>query len=638
MPPQKRVVITVPFTPVEEQHYSSLFQQMAEECGLGLDGGPLRNDWDPENQQTIEQMRTWLVRLRQTCLHPEVGSRNRRALGNYKGPLRTVAEVLEVMIDANLTNTRTEERNLLQSRIRRGQILEHAEQSEEALRIWLSTLDMAQEIVHDCRQQLQVELDKLATNVSQAASKSDDEVMARTGPHRNRLRSSIELEHVSTFFVANAYYQLKTKETESDNNQNTEANNHTKEPSSARAKDFQQKEEAYYEKAKVLRRELLTDSRAKADLGIAKFRDPSKSLIHIAAPKPMADPGGIQARPYFERIRILLATFSHQLMQLVEWRSKAANLLALPLVDEEEKDLEGDEYESSTKHQDEVYVYVDALRAIASDCHCVLVGQENLLIDHEMETLFKQAKAGQGHAPQLLLQLLNKRRELKPLQHLGSVRGLITELRELKNNLRGSVERLNSRAAAEIVIVNSLLQHLHSVSQEQTKIILDLEKEVELFKDAMNLRLEYYRQLQAISDTVAPFEEEMSDEAREDILVEKMRAERGLEDRIATLKSKSRYLIHLRDEAQDTRSQRICIICTSPFETGILTTCGHTYCAECLRLWWGHRKYFTIRFALRSHHPRATASWMGAVIPIFRSIESTSFVKTLDHDFEDCPR
>ena len=59
LPKQKRVVITVPFTQVEEQHYSSLFQQMADSCGLDLDGAPLREDWNPEDPQIIENMRSW---------------------------------------------------------------------------------------------------------------------------------------------------------------------------------------------------------------------------------------------------------------------------------------------------------------------------------------------------------------------------------------------------------------------------------------------------------------------------------------------------------------------------------------------------------------------------------------------------
>ena len=113
LPPQRRVVITVPFTQIEEQHYTTMFGQMTEECGLNLDGTPRAEDWDPDSPTTIERMRTWLVRLRQTCLHPEVGARNRRALGG-KGPLRTIGEVLEVMIEQNDVATRLEERTVRQ--------------------------------------------------------------------------------------------------------------------------------------------------------------------------------------------------------------------------------------------------------------------------------------------------------------------------------------------------------------------------------------------------------------------------------------------------------------------------------------------------------------------------------------------
>lgn len=93
IPPQKRVIITVPFTSVEEQHYSQLFQQMCDDCGVDRDGSPNVEDWDPGSWRTISKMRTWLTRLRQTCLHPQVGGQNRKNLGGTEGrPLRTVGE------------------------------------------------------------------------------------------------------------------------------------------------------------------------------------------------------------------------------------------------------------------------------------------------------------------------------------------------------------------------------------------------------------------------------------------------------------------------------------------------------------------------------------------------------------------
>ena len=207
-----------------------------------------------------------------------------------------------------------------------------------------------------------------------------------------------------------------------------------------------------------------------------------------------------------------------------------------------------------------------------------------------MSVAFKQAKEGQGHSPELLLKLLSLRDRLKPTKNVGSVRGLITELRELKTTLRGATEKGNSRTAAELLIVNGALECLHQISTKQTKAVAGLDREIELFKDTMNLRLEYYRQLQQISDTVAPYEEDLSEEARNLILLDKIGAESRTQARIARLKSKGRYLVYLRDEASNVESQKLCIICQQPFEVGILTSCGHSYCMECLRLWWASHR------------------------------------------------
>jgi len=683
LPLQKRVVITVPFSAIEEQHYSSMFQQMAEACGLDGTGAPLSDDWDPENPETIEQMRTWLTRLRQTCLHPEVGSRNRRALGNGRGPLRTVSEVLEVMIDQNDTATRIEERNLLLSQIRRGQILEHAEYSELALQIWLATLEEVRLIVRDCRHQLTIELDKLSAEDLVSMPEDDKEAaeIARTGPHRQRLRAALEIDHMCIFFAANAYYQIKTKQIAKDESQSPQQSENldggpataatsdvgptqepkqmqdspagppnpastssppnkgeskrkrnpnrvepgsgeiepserleatlegshgltpredaksTQEPSSKplseRAKKLEQQEETFYDMAKLLRRELLLEARKKADAFMVKVNVKIQQQLLVSIPKiiTIKDHGGIESRNTFERIDRLLAVMERQTTQITEWRTKAVQLLTLPLVDNEETELvHGDEYESSTKQQDECYVYVDALRAIVSDRHDILTGQDNNLIEHEMKIVLAEAREGRGHAPQLLQQLLHTRRKLKPGKELGSMRGMITELRELKTTLRGSVEKSSSRAAAEHVIVNTALQRLHQVANEQNTAQSRLDKEIEIFKDTMNLRLEYYRQLQAISDTVAPYEENMTDEVRTRVLQNKEELENTSKARIATLKSKGRYLVHLRDETGDTETEQTCIICTSDFENGLLTSCGHSYCADCFRLWWASHR------------------------------------------------
>jgi E3 ubiquitin-protein ligase SHPRH len=175
LPPQKRFVITMPFTPIEEQHYQSLFQQMCEDCGVDLKGNPIKEDWDPEEPGVIEQMRTWLVRLRQTALHPDVGGRNRRALGHKQGPLRTIDDVLAAMLEQSEISIRADQRALLLSKLKRGQTLENGPEVKQALAIWTEVLQDASDMVLECRQQLHNEIIASGVDGDLVGSSSDTE-------------------------------------------------------------------------------------------------------------------------------------------------------------------------------------------------------------------------------------------------------------------------------------------------------------------------------------------------------------------------------------------------------------------------------------------------------------------------------
>ena len=173
LPAQRRYVITMPFTAIEEQHYHELFTQMCQECGVDSQGAPLEEDWDPD--EVTEVMRSWLVRLRQTALHPEVGGKNRRALGQKEGPLRTVDQVLDVMMEQTDLALRTDQRNLLVSRLKRGQLFENSPRIQEALEIWTSALKDATEFVNESREQLEQEIMKEGARRFAEGSPQDSE-------------------------------------------------------------------------------------------------------------------------------------------------------------------------------------------------------------------------------------------------------------------------------------------------------------------------------------------------------------------------------------------------------------------------------------------------------------------------------
>lgn len=581
LPPQKRIIITVPFTQIEEQHYSTLYKQMCDDCGLNIDGSPSADSWDSRSPSIIEKMRNWLTRLRQTCLHPEVGSRNRRALGSGKGPLKTVGEVLEVMVEQNAMASRAEERALLLSQIRRGQLLEQAKRSQDALDIWSRALEGSKVVVENCREQLNSELNNITCTESRILEQpdSDSQITARTGVYRQRLRLALELEHMCTFFVANAYFQIKT-------------NMDLTQPGSVTFQFLDKMEQETYEQAKVLRKELLTETHRKAEICMntvfEKARD--KTFVRIPCLVSPYNQSGIQSMNIVTGFSDLFRVLEEEATQIHSWREKLIGLLMLPLVDEEEAELQGDEFEASTKQQDEVYVYMDVLRLAVADRHEILTGQSTGRLDHDMKLALEKANEGEGHAPQLLKRLLAVREPLKPSKRLGSLRGIISGLRDLKASLRGAAENGTNRTVAELEVIDFTLQNLHTVSVEQNKCVSGLERELDLFKDTMNSRLEYYRQLQQISDTVAPYEPDLDEETFRKVMADMQEAEVKMQGRINSLNARDRYLLHLRDETIVSGTQWLCVICQQPFEIGILTSCGHSYCVECLRLWWGaHR-------------------------------------------------
>ncbi|KAL3470661.1 SNF2 family N-terminal domain-containing protein [Aspergillus californicus] len=595
LPPQKRVIITIPFTPVEEQNYRQLFEQMCNECGVDSSGS-LHDEvnWNLDEPWAIERMRSWLVRLRQTCL-VTTGNRRRggfakvatREFATNNGPLRTVDEVLEAMIDENETSIHAEERAILLSQLRRGQLLENAKLKQECLDLWKVCLDRASEIVRRCRDRLPTDRMKqqtLITNGERAdrASVSDDE-HEETERHiqltafRQRLRTALEVEHIAVFFTGNGYYQTKS---------DTELT----EPESEKFHTLTKLEEEAYAQAKIIRQEILIESSRKAKRYVKKIKDITRKKEFVVIPKmkPQIYSKGVESRRLIERLEVFCTLMNEHAVQYKEWRQKMVELLSQALIDQEDdSELQGDEYEKSTKHQDEVYVYMEALRAMYADRHDALTGQKNVLIAHEVKLATSQAQKGEGPSPTLYLEVMESRRRLKPGSDLGSLRGFITELRILGSSLEWQANEGSSRARAEFEILTMVLRNVTDIYTEQNKIASDLEKEVEMFRDTMNHRLDYYRQLQQISDTVAPYDEESAGKPlNNELFRTKLEQEQIIEEKLSALRAKGRYLIHLRDESGPEESSKMCIICQTNFEIGVLTVCGHKYCRDCLQLWW----------------------------------------------------
>ncbi|KAF2757096.1 hypothetical protein EJ05DRAFT_55747 [Pseudovirgaria hyperparasitica] len=596
LPPQKRVVITVPFTPVEEQNYANLFAEMCGAIQMTPEGNPAVDDWDPKDY--TEQMRRYLIRLRQTCLHPQVGGRNRKALGRRNVPLRTVADVLEVMIGQNETSIRNAECDFIAETLTRGHIYAHAKdiphRAKKALEIYDNALQLANEFVEDCRRELVEEMakakakakagseDKEHEEDSQDEEGKDEEQAEkddRVRAGRNILRRALEAQHACLFYTGTAYYQMKS-------------NADIVEPESEEFQRLEKLETEFYDRAKVVRKELLQENRTRAEksMAILNRKVKNQGLAPLQPLQDIDDVGGIENRKTLERIDQLIDTLNEQGELLSKWRAKAVDILQLPLVDTDETETTGDEYENSTKQQDDLVIYMTALRAIQADRHFTLTGQENFRVDDEIRTAIRQARNGEGHAPQLMLQLMERRNALKSKPMDPNLRGVLCELRHLETSIQWQVEMGRPRAAMELSIIQQQMKRLQGIQSTETKTLSSLELEHNQYHQTMNRRIAFYAQLQQISDTVAPYKEEMDERLDRQALGEHEKKEEKITKQLASLRTRRRFLHHLKHESNTEDGPRSCAICTGLIEIGSLTSCGHVFCKECLRMWYrSHR-------------------------------------------------
>ncbi|KAL4728448.1 hypothetical protein ACLX1H_005193 [Fusarium chlamydosporum] len=572
IPPQKRFVISMPFTAVEEQHYQSLYREMAETCGLSLDGAPLTEDWNPDHY--ADDMRTWLVRLRQTALHPEIAGYNRRALGHSKNrPMRTVDEVLDAMLEQSESAIRTDERAYLSSRLTRGQLYENSPRVKEALGIWTSVREQTRKLVSDARAELEALLRDQTSVVSKTAkvdilgtdSDDDDEVedKGQVNESRRRLRSALELEHKAVFFCANAYFQIRE-------------NPEMTEPDSEEFRRTKKLEDDGYEEAKVVRREILRESHRKATRLMKKLAQKASEQSFVEIPElTVSEERGIESGRILDDLEALYGELNDQANLIDDWRERIVALLLKPLVDEEDDaETTGEEYGESAKIQDELMVYVQALGAVIVDRHEALTGLTNELIKHETKTSLRLAESGEGPAPEKLIELMTLRDQTKP--NSTSMRKVISELRALTAKL----SKDTTRGILEGRIVDRQLKATQATLNTQLK--LALEAEVDNFKTIMNVRLEYYRQLQVVSDSVLPYEGPAVTEAVEKKMQE---AEDKHRQRLSAGEAKHRYLLNLKEAGNKSNEPRMCVICQTSFTIGVLTVCGHQFCKECMMLW-----------------------------------------------------
>lgn len=358
---------------------------------------------------------------------------------------------------------------------------------------------------------------------------------------------------------------------------------------------------------------LETETRVNRFMALLSKKAQRQTFVTIPEVPVSSSSGGIESRSLFEQLSELAECFNDQAYLIDEWREQIVQLLVLTLVDQE-AGLTGEEYEKSILSQETCHAYLEVLAQVLADRGEAVTGLVNTLTrydegrtdrvrrghfvigdesPHPEAGMTEEERQTMKEQEEFLRTLEKQRLDVRPRTNLKTC---IDGLRRLRNDLsrdeRTELESATNpsqkriqRITMERTIVDNELDRQRKILNKQREVQEGLEKELELFRDTYNARIEYYRQLQQVSDTVAPLE--LVDDASTE-LEKREREESALAKRISADKARHRYLLHLSTQGK-TQVEHICIICGDQVIVGVLTVCGHHFCRDCFAFWWRER-------------------------------------------------
>lgn len=115
LPMQTRAVIPIDFTSIEAAFYADVWKDALADTAYTQEGEPS----SPNHEIDIAKMRQHLLLLRQACTHPQVALQFRGGVVGTKN-LRSIDEVLELMIDSTRTELHTSRTYWFDRRIHRN--------------------------------------------------------------------------------------------------------------------------------------------------------------------------------------------------------------------------------------------------------------------------------------------------------------------------------------------------------------------------------------------------------------------------------------------------------------------------------------------------------------------------------------
>ncbi|KAJ3320272.1 hypothetical protein HDV06_005416 [Boothiomyces sp. JEL0866] len=554
IPNQHNNIIKLSYTPIEFQYYSDLVDEALADIGPEppcLLGEPSKSElvrYESKISKRLERMRHWLLRLRQTCCHPQVSAENRKALG---GRLQNIGEVLEILIERSYSTIIRFQRLKILNYVEQAQILEQQKNYDEPIEILKEKVEYIDDKLQEFKRQYvnfeKFEKDKKVDEVTYNEDEEDSpNLLVKI---TNRMRIWKAMKHKVFFYIA-SIYNVKSRDDEND-------------------AESKENETLYYEYASKIREDLLSelvDDVVKGSRNLDTIFKKHSNFMKNNEMEILDLSGGFSTERIFSAFEKVENVMEKQWKNIVEWRNRLRSLLTSPLeASSDEKDTDkdgptGTEYEYSIMVQDTATKYLDSFISILQDRRFTLTG-------------VKQAFPLGGADSELEKKLLNERKGL--VNYNGdNYKSLIQKL--------NSVLRKTHLPNAELELAKMALSHTTKQFERQIKILASLEQEISLFRHLFNCRVKYYAQLNKLSDDVTvtqffdPLPIEMQNLKNE---------EADLQRKIVMEEGRMRYLIALSRDTDKADEETQCATCQSNFASGVLTPCGHFACQDCTKAW-----------------------------------------------------
>ncbi|KAH8114834.1 SNF2 family N-terminal domain-containing protein [Phellopilus nigrolimitatus] len=622
IPQQRRYVVPIELGKIERHVYDQNFEQALTDLGLDARGVAASSGWAVD----VNVLRTWMRKLRGICTHPQVGqlARQNDRLAKAGAALKSINEVLDNMKDQNWRLLMDDKKSRVQILITRAQLTQRDDSNLQSDRVALEILLSAQSDMdamcteinyviteHDARGEI---LKQEAIAQRQAERLADDDTGASSskGKGRQRQRSaSVSLSEDSL-------------DDELPKTPAGEEHKHKRRALQARLREcrvvlhqihfllgnvynglgqtYITQEEDAYGIAEDLRKRLLKSAEHAANQSVAQLKlTASKKLVTEESMKiEYCGKGGKKSEELLVEANEIIDILNDQSELLLQWRAGIVKLLTESL-SASEGESDGQEYARTLETQGEAETFLQAYAALLADRREVLLAERSALAVHDVRerktrhTVAAQ-KAQRAAAGAEAGSTLN-RDELQP-EHEVLEAELATKrtdlwkgfsgraIKSIYVDLQGVVGSIQSDKDPEKIIAKEWNTKLKTVNKEQCKFSLALHDKLEAdmmqFRKAFNNRIQYFRQLQEISDTVRDIE---WDGSLAESLEETNAEENEINTSINKHRARQRYLENLAENDDEGEEDNCCILCKCEFTRGFITQCAHVYCEGCLKAW-----------------------------------------------------